>query len=71
MTPLERLREYGELTLVRGSWCEWEPGTDPPEWREVLAGVDGLRLVRDGLATITVGRGRRVLRPAQELAGEV
>ena len=63
MTPLERLRQHGQLTLVRSGWCEPEPGA-PGEWRQVLSAADGLRLVRDGLATITVERGQQVLRPA-------
>lgn len=61
-TPLERLQEARQLTLVRRGWCAPEPGR-PREWYQVLAPEDGLRLARDGLATVTVEGGRQVLRP--------
>jgi hypothetical protein len=56
---LSRLVEAGELTLVRRSWCEPEPGK-PGEWRQVLSGATGMLLLSEGLAEY---RERR-LRPA-------
>lgn len=63
-SALERLRQAGELTLVRSYWCEPEQGS-PGEWRSVLCATQGLALVRQGLATM---RGSK-LRPVQGRRG--
>lgn len=65
MNPLQRLRQAGELTLVRSCWCEPESGEDDG-WRQILSAEQGLRLVRDGLAVIKRGK---ILRPAPKPVG--
>jgi hypothetical protein len=64
-SPIERLREAGELRLVRSRWCVAEPG-EPDTWREILPAAVGLRLVREGLAVLVAPH---VLRPAEKPAG--
>lgn len=60
---LERLQEAGKLTLVASAWCAPEGGKKN-EWYQVLAVDDGLRLVHERRARITVEGGKQVLRPA-------
>jgi hypothetical protein len=60
-TPLDRLRQAGQLTLIRSSWCVWE-GSD---WRKILPAQAGIRLALDGVAVIE----GVILRPAKLPAG--
>lgn len=63
-TPLQRLQEAGKLILVRSGWCRPEPGKGPDDYYQVLAVADGLKLVNEKRATITIEGGKQVLRPA-------